>query len=294
MKKTILATAITALFATSAQAASIYDKDGTTVDLTGTVQVYAGQPIYDDAGIFIDTADFGFAMGYAVSENLTALGTLSFAADGGEANVDETFVGFEGSWGTVTIGKQYTIFDDAGIGGDYQFGFSNFYDQDTSADQVLKYKYESDMFFAGIAIMNNLGAGADQDGFDANVGVTLDALQLVAYYGDVDNAGSGLNLEVSYALESLTLAAAYSMQDFDDDSESSAIGVTADYTLNDKVMFAAGFASIDADADESLSYQYFLNGTYSFTDSVLAYAEIGSSDADGADFGYVAGMEVSF
>ena len=58
MKKTILATAITALFATTAvQAATVYEKDGTTVKVYGDIEVYAGNTTDESTGSIIELDD---------------------------------------------------------------------------------------------------------------------------------------------------------------------------------------------------------------------------------------------
>ena len=66
MKKTILAMAVAGLFATTAQAATVYDADGATVGLFGDadVQYYNGTAEdksdgVNDGVIRIDDADFG-------------------------------------------------------------------------------------------------------------------------------------------------------------------------------------------------------------------------------------------
>ena len=48
MKKTLLAVVTTSLFAASANAATVYDKDGQQVDVYGRIQYQAGQ-INNDA-----------------------------------------------------------------------------------------------------------------------------------------------------------------------------------------------------------------------------------------------------
>nr|QXF14425.1 porin-like protein H [uncultured bacterium] len=307
MKKTILATAITALFAsTAAQAASIYDKDGMTVELSGDVEIVAMQPVDSDGTtIAVDEADFGFALGYDVGNDITAVGALAFAADGGTASVDEAYVGVETKWGTLTVGQQYTIFDDAGIGGDYQFGFSKFYEQDASGAQVVKYKLDTEQFYGGFAWLKDTEASptaTSVSGFDANIGMRVADFDFTLFYGDVDTA-SAYNFEARWMLDKLTLAAAIASTDWDLDAPAgaddkwgttSSYGITADYMLNEKVTLAAGLAGVDEDFDESLSVQYFLNASYALSPNVNTYVELGGNDADDSEFGYAAGMQVFF
>ncbi|MGJ8581581.1 MAG: porin, partial [Psychromonas sp.] len=61
MKKTILATMLTSLFAVSAHSATVYEADGVSLDVFGDVEVQAakGTGDNDPKMINLDDADFG-------------------------------------------------------------------------------------------------------------------------------------------------------------------------------------------------------------------------------------------
>ncbi|MFO8047209.1 MAG: porin, partial [Halomonas sp.] len=129
MKKTLLATAIagaiaaTGMMATSAQAATVYDQDGTKLDIYGRISmgVAGGGPETDDGERINNDADFvdaysrlGLNLSHEVTSDLTAFGRLEwrFNADGG----DNRFSGFKetrqsylglrsDTWGTVQGGN---------------------------------------------------------------------------------------------------------------------------------------------------------------------------------------------
>src|SRR5699024_8093700 len=105
MKKTLLATAIAgALGVTAAaQAATVYDQDGTKVDIYGRIAmgIAGGGAEYDNAGNAIDNgAEFvdaysrlGLRLQHMVSSDLTAFGHLEwrFRADEAGTNNDGNF-----------------------------------------------------------------------------------------------------------------------------------------------------------------------------------------------------------
>lgn len=303
MKKTLLATAITALFATTAaQAATVYEKDGAQMDIYGDVEVMFKNDISEDSGtqIHLDDADIGFGLSYDLSEGLSAVGKVAFSGEGGTLDLDESFVGFATEFGTITMGKQFSIYDDSGIGNDYEFGFGTFYEQADGGNQVLKYTFDSEMFYGGIAWVKNTETGTDQSGsrgFDGRIGMKVSDFDLVAYYANFESGATDVdhtnyNFEATWDISDFSLGLAYSMNETGDD-DTSTVGVTGVYTM-DKWEFGAGFASIDADADPDLSYQYFINGAYAFTSNVNTYVEIGSNDSDDSEFGYAVGMQLTF
>ncbi|MGM0543769.1 MAG: porin [Pseudomonadota bacterium] len=133
MKKTLLATAIAgAAFASGAQAATIYNEDGTKVDLYGNIQLaYSSvENAQTDAfGNFAGTesedqlADNGSTVGinasHLISRGLTAYMKAEWEHDADEAKVeegiengDQAFVGLKGNFGDVRVGSWDPIIDD--------------------------------------------------------------------------------------------------------------------------------------------------------------------------------------
>ena len=137
MKKTLLATAIAgAMIASGAQAATVYDQDGTKVDIYGRIAmgIAGGGAEYDNAGNAIDNgAEFvdaysrlGLRLQHMVSSDLTAFGHLEwrFRADEAGTNNDGNFDAFSetrqaylglrsNSWGTIQAGNFDSFYKDA-------------------------------------------------------------------------------------------------------------------------------------------------------------------------------------
>jgi outer membrane protein N len=108
MKKTILAIAIPALFASAANAAVIYDKDGTTFDVYGRVQAnYNGE--YDDKdGEIVGTSRLGWSGKIALNDTWSGIAKTEWqvAAENSDNSKSTTFVDGKG--------KEVTVEDSSG------------------------------------------------------------------------------------------------------------------------------------------------------------------------------------
>ena len=103
MKKTLLATAIAGALGASAaaQAATVYDQDGTRLDVYGRIAmgIEGGGPEYDSNDNYQDNgAEFvdvysrlGLRMSQEVTSDLTAFGRLEWRFDGDENTTDGGF-----------------------------------------------------------------------------------------------------------------------------------------------------------------------------------------------------------
>ncbi|MGO2010211.1 porin [Vreelandella alkaliphila] len=132
MKKTLLATAIIGALGASAaaQAATVYDQDGTKLDVYGRIAmgIAGGGPEYNDADQKIDNgAEFvdvfsrlGLRMSHEVNSDLTAFGRLEWRFKGDERYTESGFTEIRQSYLGLQS-KQY---------GTFQAGnFDSFYNQ---------------------------------------------------------------------------------------------------------------------------------------------------------------------
>lgn len=304
---------LTSLFAaTAAHSATMHDADGITLELFGEVELqYVNDLDKDeDAIIDIDEATFGVEAGYDITDDVTAFGVVSFDASDDDQNqsnavLDDAYVGFSSAkYGTITVGQQVTIFDDAGIGSDFEFGLASFYEQNDNGEQVIKYTLDRGNYYGGIAYLLDNGESDDGlDAIDGKIGVRFGGADLTAFFGQGELAGGGdvqnLNLEARYTFDAITVAAAYASVNSDaDNSDMDNIGLAATYQL-DKTQFAAGWSLTEVDSGSTTNNgddynTYFVNVSYSFIENVTAYAEIGGDDQDDTELGYVAGMNITF
>lgn len=125
MKKTLLATAIAgAAFASGAQAATIYNEDGTKLDLYGNIQIaYKSQK--DVAGdskdkLFDNGSTIGFSGEHLITGNLKGYFKAEFEHEADEAkggnngltDGDQAYTGLKGNFGDLRVGSWDPLIDD--------------------------------------------------------------------------------------------------------------------------------------------------------------------------------------
>ena len=302
MKKTILATIVTSLFAaTAAHSATVYDANGTTFEVYGDVEVQAKKDTADNSSkvLNLDDADFGFKAGYDIGHGVTAIGVVEVDGDNDDNGVtmDDAYVGLSSAqWGTLTAGQQLTISDDIGIGNDYEFGISTSSQSLTEGKQVVKYTLDKGNYYGGISYLVNETVASDNlDSLDAKLGARLGGLDLTVYYGKTDLGAydsETVLLEARYAFSDLELAASASSTDNDTNADATSFGLAAVYTV-DKMAYSAAWSLVDTDGVDDVN-KYFVNAAYSFNSNVKAYVELAGNDIDDSEIGYAAGMAVTF
>ena len=88
MKKKIIALTVTSLLATTAQAANVYDAEGTTADIYGRVQLDIEDPGADDV-TGVGSARFGFKASSEVAPGLKAITHGEWQLDAENSNTDD-------------------------------------------------------------------------------------------------------------------------------------------------------------------------------------------------------------
>lgn len=144
MKKTIVALAVAALAATSANAATVYNQDGTKVEVNGSVRLL----LQKESGKRTDLKDKGSRVSFKASHELggglsaLAYTELRFSDKeiGDGVTLKRLYAGFdyEGA-GTLTFGKQLTIGDDIGLS-DYTYNLGGVNKLVSSGDKVVHFK----------------------------------------------------------------------------------------------------------------------------------------------------------
>ncbi|WGE47318.1 porin [Actinobacillus equuli] len=161
MKKTLVALAVTA-FAASASAVTVYDAEGTKVQLDGSIRLImeeAGKTVKDANGnkagkTKSNLRNAGSRIGVRVNHDLGdgffALGRAEFRFDGhnsgrdkfGDIYAKRAYAGLgKKELGEVTFGRQLTIADDYGQTDDYEYGIVPSYIE-TAGNAVVRYDYK--------------------------------------------------------------------------------------------------------------------------------------------------------
>ncbi|WP_251978809.1 porin [Salinicola avicenniae] len=125
MKKTLLATAIAgaALGATAAQAATVYNQDGTQLDIYGNIQMAYYSTKDGDGDSQDELTDNGSTIGFSgqhiINPGLTGYFKAEFEHDADEEKIngginsgDQAYLGLKGNFGDFRLGSWDPIIDD--------------------------------------------------------------------------------------------------------------------------------------------------------------------------------------
>ena len=143
MKKTLAALIVSAFAASAANAAVVYDNEGTKVELNGSLRLIlekADAKKYDAVGNSTKTANsalrnagsrFGITVKHNLDNDFYALGRLESRFDDTESRdqfgslyAKRAYVGLGSkATGDITFGRQLTIADDLTQANDYEYGF---------------------------------------------------------------------------------------------------------------------------------------------------------------------------
>ena len=181
MKKTLAALIVSAVAASAANAAVVYDNEGTNVQLNGSLRLIlekADSKTYDKAGKSTKTANsalrnagsrFGITVKHNLDNDFYALGRLEFRFDDTESRdqfgslyAKRAYVGLGSkATGDITFGRQLTIADDLSQAVDYEYGFipkSEYIP--TAGTGVVRYDYKG---IEGLQLSANYNFGQTND-----------------------------------------------------------------------------------------------------------------------------------
>ena len=163
MKKTLAALIVTAFAASAANAAVVYDNEGTKVELNGSLRLImekADKKEYDRAGKSTKKTNsalrnagsrFGITVKHNLDNDFYALGRLEFRFDDtdsrdkfGRLYAKRAYVGLGSkATGDITFGRQLTIADDLSQAVDYEYGLIPKEEYiPTAGTGVIRYDYK--------------------------------------------------------------------------------------------------------------------------------------------------------
>ena len=181
MKKTLAALIVSAVAASAANAAVVYDNEGTNVQLNGSLRLImekADKKVYDSANHSTKKANsalrnagsrFGITVKHNLDNDFYALGRLEFRFDDttsrdkfGRLYAKRAYVGLGSkATGDITFGRQLTIADDLSQAVDYEYGFipkSEYIP--TAGTGVVRYDYKG---IEGLQLSANYNFGQTND-----------------------------------------------------------------------------------------------------------------------------------
>ena len=181
MKKTLAALIVSAVAASAANAAVVYDNEGTKVELNGSLRLImekADKKVYNAAGQSTKKANsalrnagsrFGITVKHNLDNDFYALGRLEFRFNDTESRdkfgslyTKRAYVGLGSkATGDITFGRQLTIADDLSQAVDYEYGFIPKGDYiPTSGTGVVRYDYKG---IEGLQLSANYNFGQRHD-----------------------------------------------------------------------------------------------------------------------------------
>ena len=181
MKKTLAALIVSAFAASAANAAVVYDNEGTKVELNGSLRLImekADKKVYNAANQSTKKANsalrnagsrFGITVKHNLDNDFYALGRLEFRFDDttsrdkfGRLYAKRAYVGLGSkATGDITFGRQLTIADDLSQAVDYEYGFipkSEYIP--TAGTGVVRYDYKG---IEGLQLSANYNFGQTND-----------------------------------------------------------------------------------------------------------------------------------
>ena len=223
MKKTLAALIVSAVAASAANAAVIYDNEGTKVELNGSLRLImekADKKVYDAANHSTKKANsalrnagsrFGFNVKHNLDNDFYALGRLEFRFDDtdsrdkfGRLYAKRAYVGLGSkATGDITFGRQLTIADDLSQAVDYEYGLIPKEEYiPTAGTGVIRYDYKG---IEGLQLSANYNFGQKNN----EKGKALDpAIKNAFGFGALYTAGD-LDARFAYGHTSFETDASY-------------------------------------------------------------------------------------
>ena len=223
MKKTLAALIVTAFAASAANAAVVYDNEGTKVELNGSLRLImekADKKEYNAANQSTKKANsalrnagsrFGFNVKHNLDNDFYALGRLEFRFDDttsrdkfGRLYAKRAYVGLGSkATGDITFGRQLTIADDLSQAVDYEYGLIPKEEYiPTAGTGVIRYDYKG---IEGLQLSANYNFGQKNN----EKGKALDpAIKNAFGFGALYTAGD-LDARFAYGHTSFETDASY-------------------------------------------------------------------------------------
>ncbi|WP_047045252.1 porin [Vibrio mexicanus] len=297
MKKTLVALAV--LAAGSAQAAEIYNADGSTLELTGrayaVVETTKQKSTGTDTDVHAYDSRLGFKLRHQVTEGVAAVGKFEFQLteddDHGLKNRD-VYAGLDFTDAvTVTFGRQTTSFDDLAFRGgfDEYYGFSQQLEDRGRENGIIKATSANINGFVGSASYQFLEGDVTgltlAGSYDADFGLGLSA----GYFdykqsGNKDHA-TGYNVGASYAFGDAKVGVDYSSEEVFNKDKADAYRLGGEYNI-DAYRLYAGYGNVDnkpAAGGKTSDDGFYAGVAYAFGAKTTIFAEVASYDKEGAE-----------
>ncbi len=303
MKKTILATAI--LLAGAANAAEVYNNEGTSISLGGSFRGHVVVADSDNVNFEDAGSRFDIKTSKELDNGLKAFGQteIKYKGDGDTLFINNAFLGLEHDvYGKLVLGKKLGLGDDL-VMNDFSFEAGAYYHQDNAAGSGTEDQLEYSKTFGdakvvvGLIDQDTYALGGTYDVAGLSLGVAYTAknnytkpattkdtvngttgvvTRATTTYAEADN--SSLIVGAQYAIDALTLGVQYQTIEVSN-VDTTAYGIGANYELGQARVYAMYDVVEVAKVDGS---DIVLGAAYEIAKDVLTYAEFTSVDRDGS------------
>ncbi|WP_415892208.1 porin [Neptuniibacter sp. PT8_73] len=320
MKKLILASAIAALAANSATAATIYDDKGLTFKIKGDwqVQLRDNASKSKDAEVEFDDLEIKNSIAYDLGNGLTAYGQLDFGfkdeAEGkgpdGSDHLEEAYLGMKAHNMSVQVGKMDNAADDFGVEKAIEEALGkDVFDEFGSIDGDDVIRFDADFDVARVAISHELEADGEdssnnesteiyvEGGFEAvTLGAAFQTVKATPTSASEDIWGVSAEFDAGFA----TFGMDYGVSDQATSNNDVAMtNLVATFKAAKTTKVSVGYMEHDYDAANMDEEAIYGNVTYKFPTqkNVSVFAEVTHRDDDAGtdyDLDLLAGMRIKF
>ncbi|MDO6561861.1 porin [Amphritea sp. 1_MG-2023] len=313
MNRVALTTAIAAaMLAGSVQAATIYEDNGLKYELKGDLQVQLRQKIGDnqDQDLEFDDLELKNRVTYRLNDGMSAFAQLDYSfdkrandqssdsQDGGK--LEEAYLGLSFNNIDLRVGKQNYSTDEFSVEKAYETVVEDdiFDLHNDQGDDVIRVDAQFENLFVSVSTdlkAEGNGDSDDTESTDLFVSTELGNLGLMAAYQTYQELGadsvSAWGVGVTFDAGFAQFGADYgSMEDTAD-----VYNLVASFPIAETTTVAVGVQNRDEDAGDDIT-GWYANATYNFPEqkAVSVFGEIGDTDADDTDPGYLVGMRIVF
>ncbi|MBB1488388.1 porin [Oceanospirillum sediminis] len=308
MKKLILASAIMAITAATANAATIYEGNGLKYEIKGDWQIQLRQDAGEDENpdVEFDDLEIKNSITYDLQNGLIAFGQLDFgfkdeAEDKREGSkLEEAYVGLAYEQVAVSIGKRDLASDEFGVEAAYENTLSEdgFDRQGTDGDDVIRVDATLGMvnLIASVELDAEGESSENGEAFDIFAATEFSGLELAAAYQtrkENTDADSVDTWGVSAAYDAGVVKVGADYTDVEDTEEQYNLVAIVPVAKTTKV--AVGAVNVEPEQGDDVT-EWYANVTYTFPaqKNVSAFAEIADTDEDNVDAGFLTGLRVKF
>lgn len=301
MKIKVCMVTLIAVFAASfsVNAATVYDKDGTKLGVKGDYQIQLRQDIGADEDLYVDYDDLTvtFDAKQELDYGWTAFGVLKMDWKGqahGDADnaVDEGFVGVDFGMVSISMGRLYWGSDDFEVEEAIEFDGGYAIPEDEGSDSA---RIDVDLDVVKAALSGDLEVEDNESVAEAYIYTGFKGLEAgVLYQSYKDNADADsldtIGARAGYDFGPVYLGADYTTNDVQDNINAVVVVPVLSKT---KVALGYGLESPDDSVADDVN-SWYVNAVHKLGGGVSVHAEIGDTDEDDADMGYLAGMRFKF